>query len=478
MLSSRGAVTALVTAVLAACFAAAVPCAQAGLIGAGLGGYVTDADTGLGLGGASLAWNATTSPAPGAITDATGRYLFTGLPAASAGSLAVSGPAGWEKTTVGPITLPADDLGAQNVAIHRNWAAVPGGASTSANDGGPAGCEVGKATDNDRATGWSATVAAHTAADPAALTVAFPQTIDVRQLQLDPTAACGHDAGAALGAYRLLTSPDGLRWSTAAEGALGAAARGTSVAIAPTAGTSQVRYVRLLALAPQDPAAATVDVRELQVLGVGPNQAPTGSVTVDAPRTYVKNVARFRASFTDPDSTITRYLWDFDGDGRFEQATNSPQVAHVWTVAGSYHVIVGARDFRGGLGTTALDLKVIDPAAAVDPVIQRRPLITFDPVDGIDLRVRIACSSVCTFTAKLVISKAAAKAIKAKRRTILTIKRKTEGPGLGSWTIELPSTTIRRLRQAHRKSLKARLTASAVDQQKRRTTVHRWVTFR
>ena len=150
----------------------------------------------------------------------------------------------------------------------------------------------------------------------------------------------------------------------------------------------------------------------------------------------------------------------------------------MWTLPGTYHVTVGARDFRGGLGTAALDLRVIDPKALADPVIQRRPLITFDPVDGVDLPVRIACSSVCAFTAKLVMTKATAKAIKARRRTVLSMKKKTEGPGLGSWTIGLPDNTIKLLRRAHRKALKVRLTASAVDQQKRRTTVRRWVTFR
>jgi hypothetical protein len=54
----------------------------------------------------------------------------------------------------------------------------------------------------------------------------------------------------------------------------------------------------------------------------------------------------------------------------------------------------------------------------------------------------------------------------------------SRAPGLGSWTIEPPSNTIKLLRRAHRKALKVRLTASAVDQQKRRTTVQRWVTFR
>jgi hypothetical protein len=468
MSSSRRSVTALVVAVVAVVAAILVvgtTGASASILGGGLAGYVTDAETGLGLGGTTLTWNGTTVPAPSASTDATGRYLLTGLGAGTAGSLAVAGPAGYEKTSVDNITLPATDLGSQNVALHRDWAA---GASTTSDDTATpaAGCEPVKATDNDRATGWSATPGA-------TLTVALPQPIDLKAFKLTPGAVCGHNPGAALGAYKLLTSPDGATWSAVAEGTL----IGTTdtTATTPAAG---VRFVRLQAVKAQDPAATTADLRELQVFGAGPNQAPAGTVTVEAPKNYIKNVVRFRAGFTDADSTIVRYLWDFDGDGRFDQATNSPQVAHVWTVPGTYHVVVGARDFRGGLGTAALDLRVIDPKALADPVIQRRPLITFDPVDGVDLPVRIACSSVCTFTAKLVMTKATTKAIKAKRRTVLSMKKKTEGPGLGSWTIELPSKTIKLLRKAQRKSLKVRLTASAVDQQKRRTTIQRWVTFR
>jgi hypothetical protein len=477
MSSSRRSLTAVVVAVAAA-FAAAGPAHAAALLTGGLAGYVSDADTGLALAGATIGW-------PGiapVTTQSNGRYLFTGLAPGTAGSLTVAGPVGYEKTQIDNITLPGTDVGTQNVELHRDWAAAAGGAATSSNDERAAsgGCGSPAATDNDRATGWSATVAAHPdpANDPATLTIALPTTVDVGQFVIDPSASCGHDAGAALGAYRILTSADGTTYSTAAEGTLGAAARNHNTAIAPAANATQIRYVRLQALAPQDAAQPSIDLRELQVFGVGPNAPPTGTVSVDDPRSYTKAVVRLRAAFTDSDSTITRYLWDFDGDGKWDQATNGPTVAHVWTTVGTYHVTVGARDFRGGLGTTSLDLRLTDPNALLEPIPQRKPLIVFDPVAGIDLPVRIACSSQCTFTASLVLSRATAKAIKANKRTILSLKKKTEGPGLGSWTITLPNTTIKLLRKVHRKSIKVRLTASAVDQQKRRTTVHRWVTFR
>lgn len=457
--SRRTAVTAwAVTAALVGALISAAG-ASASAIGGGLAGDVTDADTGLPLGGAALTFGGTT-----ATSSAAGRYLLAGLQPGTSGALSVAGPAGYQSTTIGPLTLPATDLGSQNVALHRDWAAAA--PATAAPDASTPGCEPTKATDNDRATGWSTSA-------PATLTIALPAPVDTTAVVLTPGGVCGHADGAALKDYKIETSPDGVTWTTAAHGALNGAG---DQAVSVVAGGA--RFVRVDAMSAQDGSASTIDLRELQVFGGGPNVAPSGSVTTDASKNYIKGVVRLRAAFTDPDSTILRYLWDFDGDGHFDQATVGPQVAHVWSGAGTYHVTVGARDFRGALGTTTLDLRIIDPNVSVDPVIQRKPLITFDPVDGIDLPVRIACSSVCTFTAKLVLSKQTAKAIKSKRRTILTMKKKTEGPGLGSWTIELPSKTIKLLRKAHRKSVKARLTASAVDQQKRRSTVARWFTFR
>lgn len=464
---------AAVLAVLGVAVLGCVPVAQAS---SGLTGAVTDAYTGLPLSGAALSWNDGSTVTSGA----TGQYVLVNLDNGASGTLNAAGPAGYEKTAISGITLPLTGGATQNVALHRDWSSSAGGATTTTNDDAdaPAGCGGAAATDNDRATGWSATVAGHTQADPAQITIALPQTIDARAFVLDPTAACGHDAGAALGAYKILTSTDGNTYNLAASGTLDATARGANVTVAPTANASQIRYVRLQALAPQDAASPTVDLRELQVFGVGPDTAPSGTLSAGSTKNYIKQVVTLRAAFTGPTSAITRYLWDFDGDGHWDQSTYGPSVSHVWMAAGTFHVTVGVRDLRGSLGTSSLDLRVIDPAALVQPILQRRPLITFDPVDGIDLPVRIACSSTCTFTATLVLPKSTARAIHAPRRTILTMRKRTEGPGLGSWDIELPSKTIKLLRKAHKKSVRAYLTASAVDQQKRRSTTHRWVTFR
>lgn len=468
--SRRSAVPAwivVVAAVLMGALGVAASGASASLIGGGVSGTVTDADTGLPLGGAALSWLGTTTPAPSTASDAAGRYLLTGLDPGTSGTLAVAGPTGYERTSISNIALPeADGLATEDVALHRDWAA--GAPTTAAPDAtASSGCDPTKVTDNDTATGWST-------ARPATLTVQLPASVDTTAVVLTPGAVCGHPAGAALENYMIETSTDGVTWGTAATGALPGTAGDQTIAV----DGAGVRYLRLRALTSQDPASPTIDLRELQVRGGGPNVPPSGTVAPLATKNTIKSTVRLRAAFTDPDSTILRYLWDFDGDGRFDQATLGPQVAHVWNAAGTYAVTVGARDFRGALGTTTLTLRITDPGVPVEPIVQRKPLITFDPVDGIDLPVRIACSSVCAFTAELVLTKATAKAIGSKHRTILTMKKRTEGPGLGSWTIELPSKTIKLLRKVHRRTLRVRLTATAVDRQKRRTTVVRWVTFR
>jgi hypothetical protein len=111
-------------------------------------------------------------------------------------------------------------------------------------------------------------------------------------------------------------------------------------------------------------------------------------------------------------------------------------------------------------------------------VPQRKPLITFDPPLGIDLATRIACASKCNFTLHIVLTAKMARTRGVKHREVLVLRKATQGAGLGSWTVELPQQFIKMLRRAHLKKITLRLTATAVDQQGRRTTVKRWVTFR
>ena len=63
------------------------------------------------------------------------------------------------------------------------------------------------------------------------------------------------------------------------------------------------------------------------------------------------------SSFTDPDSKITGYDWDFDGDGTVDRSTDTPTTEFAYGDAGSFTAKVAAKDFRGGAGeaTAAVD---------------------------------------------------------------------------------------------------------------------------
>src|SRR3954453_2293317 len=102
MSSSPSTLTALVIAVAAA-LSAVGSAHAAGVLGGGVSGYVTDADTGVGLPGSSLGWGAL----PPVAAEGNGRYLLSGLQPGQAGTLAVAGPAGYEKTQLA-LTLPGD----------------------------------------------------------------------------------------------------------------------------------------------------------------------------------------------------------------------------------------------------------------------------------------------------------------------------------------------------------------------------------
>src|SRR5215211_5109182 len=91
------------------------------------------------------------------------------------------------------------------------------------------------------------------------------------------------------------------------------------------------------------------------------NQAPT--VTLSGPATVrAKETATFRAEASDPDGTISTYLFDMDGDGTYElDSDGMPEVSTVFPSRGPRRIGVQVLDDSG-------------PAATPDP---RPPLSTF-----------------------------------------------------------------------------------------------------
>jgi PKD repeat protein len=91
-----------------------------------------------------------------------------------------------------------------------------------------------------------------------------------------------------------------------------------------------------------------------QTLTIIDNQPPTASFTA-TPNVSIKNepIAFNGAGSTDPDGTIAKYEWDFDGNGSYE--TNggaSPTINHTFTTPGSYTIGLRVTDNGGKTATT------------------------------------------------------------------------------------------------------------------------------
>jgi len=221
-------------------------------------------------------------------------------------------------------------------------------------------------------------------------------------------------------------------------------------------------------LGAQDAAAAEIDLRELQVLGKGPNVAPhDGQITFDIPRPAPLMTVRLTAAFADPDTSIARYLWDFDGDNVWDQATLGPRVAHVWAGDGTYNVTVGARDFRGALGTATSSIRVAPVGAPVEPILDRKPQIAFDPADGPSVPFRVRCSVKCRITAELRATPALAYRLDLSRLVLGRMKRTYPGGGLADYRVSLSRRSARKLRRTKLRRARVIVRVKVVDAKKR-----------
>ena len=106
-----------------------------------------------------------------------------------------------------------------------------------------------------------------------------------------------------------------------------------------------------------------IDITELKILGGNPNQLPTGSLAVSNAGPRIGQAVTFDAgSFTDTDSAISGYDWDFDGNGTVDRSTSTPTTAFAYGDPGSFNAKVAVKDFRGGAGTAGATVTVAPPA--------------------------------------------------------------------------------------------------------------------
>ena len=76
------------------------------------------------------------------------------------------------------------------------------------------------------------------------------------------------------------------------------------------------------------------------------NPTPNQTITFDA------------SASNDPDGSLTLYQWDWNNDGAYEDAYNTPTAVHSWSQAGNYPVIVRVSDNNGSTSTKTIIVSV------------------------------------------------------------------------------------------------------------------------
>lgn len=389
-------------------------------------GTVTSAESGLALGGVSVGFGglfgAAAFPDQLATTTAANGSFALDAPAGIYRELTVEEP-GYERDVLPGFQVAAGATRVHDVALRRDWAARASGARVLSGDdtGAVYGCGRARLIDQDRLSGWSAWNPASPESPfdgPPAAVVRLPQAIDVTGFGLDPANVCGNDERAATGGFRIEVSRDGVSYSTAVQGAFGAAHRGRLNVFG--ADLRGVTHVRVTLLSPQGAGSDFIDLSELVVFGAPPNRLPTGSLAASRMRLTAGGSVSFAAAFTDPDSRITGYDWDFDGDGTVDRSTAAPATEFAYRRAGSFAASVAARDFRGGAGSAA---RTITVTRLPRPVVRlprrgRRGRVT----------VAVRCAQRCTVTARLRVGgrtvRTVRRAVRGERRIAVTLPRK------------------------------------------------------
>ena len=374
-----------------------------------IAGTVTSADTGLPSPGLTVAIGGDGDPNAfgrtlAAVTDANGHFRIANVPTGTYGELVVYTAPGFDQVRDPAVQVKEGRTTTRNLTTRRDWAASRGGAHVQVSDNSFAGIGCGGAQliDQTQGAGWSP-FNPHSqrpdnphAGTPTAV-IKLPRAITVRAFLADPGNTCGDDLSSSTKGYRIETSPDGTTWTVASSGTFTAADAHRLNVLSPAAPIEHVRYVRLMSLGVLSECgtcsgADFQDFSELEVLGATPNVLPSGTLHVSPATVTAGEPATFTARFHDPDSAITGYSWDFNGDGTIDRTTSKATTTLTYTHTGSFAATVTANDFKGG-GTTATANVMVRPPKPPHIVVPSTGSaggvpITFTCVAACELRAR------------------------------------------------------------------------------------------
>jgi extracellular elastinolytic metalloproteinase len=443
-------------------------------------------------------------------TDPDGTYDLTDIPVGTYPQLVFHGPSGYDPGVVGPLTVSSAQTLTRDVTLRRDWAATAGGALFTATDDSQAPLLCGAAALLDQSRhGWSTD---SSVAGAKSVTVSLPQTIDITGFGIDPTPVCGDDQSSELNGYEIETSTDGgttfqktnLATGTAGFG-LTAIGHLNEVAPDPSQPGSVhgVTDVRLTMLNPLGTSGGGttgnrfMDATEFEIFGGPPNVLPSGTLAA-TPTDAAAGATQvsFQAQFTDPDSKITGYRWDFDGDGTVDLTTATPTATHVFPGGGTFTAKVFAEDFRGGAGTATAHVRVIPPtttstttttvtvsvptpsptvtttvtvSAPTPPPPVSKPKLALNTSGSRSIAFTVTFASRGTARAVLTVSRTLAHQlhITSPTFTVGSLKATVSSAKPKTLTMRLSSTLLAALRKHHLSSLRGTLgvTATAADGQ-------------
>jgi extracellular elastinolytic metalloproteinase len=246
-------------------------------------GKVVDQDTGKPIEGIRVAFGGHASGFPGdlaGLTKQNGLYDIKRVPLGTYPKIFANG-AGYDTVVQAPTAINPVDATVVNWRLRRDWASIFGGASVTSFTGpdySGFACGPDKAIDQTLGNGWgSDSIDGDGNHFTPEIVVQLPIAVNVTELGIDPANTCGDDATASTKDYRVETSPNGTTWTVAKEGTFGNADRGRLNLVPPTAGASNVRYVRFTMLtqqlatsctsSPNQSGCAFADMSELEVYG-------------------------------------------------------------------------------------------------------------------------------------------------------------------------------------------------------------------
>jgi YD repeat-containing protein len=445
-------------------------------------GKLTDATTGMPVRGQTIGvgGHATDPSFVDALvttSGADGRFALT-VPAGTYRNVTIKG-GGYTPIQEDDVAVPPGGRATIDATVTRNWASPDSGARLTTNDDTFAafGCGVDQLVDQSSGTGWSAYKHDFDPGDddpfippnphfgePAAVTIKFARPIDIDTFLMDPGPTCGDNVFSMTARYRVDTSIDGETFRLAKHGSFHPSDANRLHRIPPDANAADVQYVRLSLLdsfRDIDFGQLFIDFSEFVVVG-GPRNARPGGTLTAAPGAVAPNQAvALTASFTDPDSRITGYDWDLDGNGTVDQTTDGPTTSTSYGAEGAYAPKVFAKDFRGGAGIAETTVQVSQPR----PGGRERPRIQVSRIGRNGrVRLRVTCDSACAGRADVRARRGLARRLDLGRRRGLGRKAIVmTRPGTKRITIRLNKRTRRAMRRAGARRIKPRLVAVVTD---------------